>query len=69
MFDLLQRPHAARQLRQLRKTHHPLIKAISEAIIELANNPRPRWYRLHTATRIKDDVGIRRYRARFCKER
>ena len=41
MFDLLQRPYAARQLRQLRKNHHPLIKAISEAITELAQNPRP----------------------------
>jgi len=41
MFDLLQRPHAARQLRQLGKNHHPLIKAISEAIVKLSNNPRP----------------------------
>ena len=42
MFELLQRPHAARQLRQLRKNHHPLIKPISEAITELSENPRPR---------------------------
>jgi mRNA interferase RelE/StbE len=40
-YELLQLPQAKRQLRHLRKTHHPLTNPIIEAIKSLAENPRP----------------------------
>jgi mRNA interferase RelE/StbE len=40
-YELLERPRARRQLNRLRTTHHPLIKAIVEAIRNLATTPRP----------------------------
>jgi len=40
-YELLQLPHAMRQLRQLRKTHNPRHNEIIKAISPLAENPRP----------------------------
>lgn len=40
-YELLQFPHAMRQLRQLRKTHNPRHNEIVKAIRALAENPRP----------------------------
>jgi mRNA interferase RelE/StbE len=40
-YELLQFPHAMRQLRQLRKTHNPRHNEIIKAIRALAENPRP----------------------------
>ena len=40
-YELLQLPRAMRQLRNLRKSHHPLIRTIIETITALAENPRP----------------------------
>lgn len=41
MYELLQLSHAARHLRRLHKNHHLQVKAISQAITNLADNPRP----------------------------
>jgi len=40
-YELLQLPHAMRQLHQLRKTHNPRHNEIIKAISALAENPRP----------------------------
>lgn len=39
-YELLQLPHAMRQLRQLRKSHNPRHSEIIKAIRALAENPR-----------------------------
>ena len=40
-YRLVRSPVAARQLKHLRRTHHPLHDAIVEAIKNLAHAPRP----------------------------
>ncbi len=40
-YELLELPLARRQLNRLRATHHSLVKAIVEAIKNLAAAPRP----------------------------
>jgi len=40
-YELLRLPRAMRQLAHLRRTHHPRIADILEAIEALAINPRP----------------------------
>ena len=40
-YELLRLPRAMRQLERLRRTHHPRIADILEAIEALAMNPRP----------------------------
>lgn len=41
MLELLQLPHAARQLRRLRKNNYRQFILIAKAIADLAHNPRP----------------------------
>ena len=40
-YQLLQLPRAKRQLRGLRRTHNPYLRAILKAISGLSNEPRP----------------------------
>lgn len=40
-YELLQLPHAMRQLRQLQKTHNPQTNEIIDALKSLAENPHP----------------------------
>ncbi len=40
-YELLQLPHAMRQLHNLRKTHSPHLNEIIREIEALAENPRP----------------------------
>jgi mRNA interferase RelE/StbE len=40
-YELLRLPRAIRQLRHLRKTHHPRVGDIIDAIGALASDPRP----------------------------